>query len=407
MTRVLEPATPGQVGLSPDGLARVDAAVQAQIDKGVVAGAITLVARHGKLVHTSTLGVKDLASGKPLQVDSLFRIFSMTKPITGTAMLILHDAGLWSPEDPIAKHLPELAGMKVLAGFDAAGQPVLEQAARAPTMGELMTHRAGFAYGIQGSTPEDKLYHDAGLWSAADLNEFVQRLATVPLVYQPGSTWRYSLAMDLQGAIIERLSGQSLPDFMQARIFGPLGMVDTAFHTPPEKRERRATLYFGAEGAALMPLAANPLLPDHDTVPSLALGGAGLISTAPDYARYAQMLLNGGEFAGKRIVSEVSVKAQMTNYLPDELLERRIVAGHQKFRPGFGYGYNGVVFTDPELAGIPVGKGTYHWDGAAGTWFWVDPENDLLFVGLIQLLSYTAPPLQATTQKLMADAILD
>jgi CubicO group peptidase (beta-lactamase class C family) len=333
----------------------------------------------------------------------------MSKPITGTAMMILHDEGLWRPEDPIATHLPELADVQVMVGEDADGMPILAAPDHAPTMAELMTHRAGFAYGIAIGEPSDRveaLYREAGVLKAHDLDEMIARLATLPLAYQPGSRWRYSLAMDVQGAIIERLSGQSLPDFMRTRIFEPLGMTDTAFFVPPDKKHRLATLYFKTPDAPLMPLAENPLRPDTDREPSLAMGGGGLYSTIGDYARYAQMLLDGGELDGKRIVSAGGVREQMTNRLPDEMLTTRWTAGHQKFRPGFGYGYNGVVFTDPALAGVPVGRGTYHWDGAAGTWFWVDPEHDLLFVGMIQLLSFTAPPLQETTQRLMADAIV-
>ena len=404
----MERVSPPAVGLTDAGLDAVDAAVQAQIDAGVLAGAVTLTARHGKIARVGTLGLKDVATGEPLAEDTIFRIFSMTKPITGTAMMILHDQGLWHPDDPIAKHLPELAGVRVFAGEDADGNPILEPAGHAPTMGELMTHRAGFAYGINIGPPADRveaLYREAKVLQAHDLNDMIARLATLPLAYQPGSRWRYSLSMDVQGAIVERLSGQTLPDFMRTRIFEPLGMADTAFFIAPDKKHRLAPLYFKGPDAPLTALPVNPLRPDPEVEPSLAMGGGGLFSTALDYARYAQMLLNGGELDGSRIVSAKGVREQMTNRLPDEMLATRFVAGHQKFRPGFGYGYNGVVFFDPELAGIPVGTGTYHWDGAAGTWFWVDPANDLLFVGMIQLLSYAAPPLQETTQKLMAAAI--
>jgi CubicO group peptidase (beta-lactamase class C family) len=403
--RDLGSARPEEVGLSIEGLARVDAAIQARIDAGVLAGAVTLVARRGRIAHVNAMGLKDIAGGEPLRTDSLFRIFSMTKPVTATAMMILHDEGLWSPDDPIARHLPEFADVKVLAGLAEDGTPRLEAPHHAPTLRELMTHTAGFAYGLRDVGDADRLYLEAEVWKADDLAEMMRRLASVPLAYQPGSRWQYSLSMDVQGAIVERLTGQSLPDFMQARIFGPLGMSDTAFHTPPEKLDRLATLYFGEENG-LAPFA-NPLLPDHAAPPGLASGGGGLVSTALDYARYAQMLLNGGALDGRRILSAEAVKQQMTNQLPDWMLETRYLAGKQHIRPGFGYGYNGVVFTDPALAGVPVGRGTYHWDGAAGTWFWVDPENDLLFVGMIQLMSWDGPPLQAITQTLMAEAMRD
>lgn len=406
MTRDLSPAAPAQVGLVPAGLAAIDAYLQGLVDQGVLAGLVTLTARHGQVAHVSTIGKKDLATGEPMAADTMFRIFSMTKPVTAVAMMILHDQGLWSPDDPIAKHLPEFADVKVFGGMDAAGAVTLHEPDHAPTLGELLTHRAGLIYGRVPMDGLETLYEAADIWRSTDLAEMAAKLGGLPLAYQPGTKWIYSLAMDVQGAIIERLSGQNLPDFMRERIFEPLGMVDTAFHTPPEKKPRLATLYRSSVSRGLVALAGNPLLPDHDAPPALASGGGGLISTVGDYARFAQMLLNGGEFGGKRIVSRAGVKLMMTNQLPDDMLAQGWGVGKQQIRPGFGYGFNGVVFTDPKAAGIPVGLGTYHWDGAAGTWFWVDPANDLIFVGMVQLLSETAPPLQATTQTLMADAIL-
>jgi CubicO group peptidase (beta-lactamase class C family) len=403
----MELTAPEAVGLTSTGLDAVDAAIQADIDAGRLAGALTLVARHGKVARIRSMGVDDLETGKPLSEDTIFRIFSMTKPITGTAMMILHDEGRWHPDDPIARHLPELAGVRVLVGEEADGAPILAPADHAPTMVELMTHRAGFAYGIDIGPATDRveaMYREAKVLGSKTLDEMVARLGPLPLAYQPGAMWRYSLSMDVQGAIIERLSGQSLPDFYAERIFAPLGMVDTAFHVPPEKRARLPKLYVKAGD---MPLFAidNPLGRDADTPPTMALGGGGLFSTIWDYARYAQMLLNGGELDGRRIVSAAAVQAQMTNRLPEEMLDPGWVAGAQRFRPGFGYGYNGVVFTDPERAGVPVGRGTYHWDGAAGTWFWVDPVHDLLFVGMIQRLSLDMLPVQETTQRLIAAAL--
>ena len=405
MARDLGPARPEDVGLSSAGLAAIDSAIRGYIDQGVLAGAVTLVARHGRTVHTNAMGRKDLASGEPLHLDTLFRIFSMTKPVTAAAMMMLYDEDRWRPDDPIAKHLPELAGLEVSAGVDADGQIKLEAPDHAPTMTEAMTHTAGFSYGGDQVEPVDKLYRDARLFTSANADEFVAKLAALPLVYQPGTKWRYSVAMDVQGAIIERLTGQTLQDFMQERLFGPLGMLDTAFYTPPEKAARRSGLYQAGEDRVLKPAERSPF-PDASSPPGFASGGGGLISTAPDYARFAQMLLNRGEFGGRRLISEGAVELMMTNQLSDAMLEQRFGVGAQQLRPGFGYGYNGVVFTDPDLCGIPVGKGSYHWDGAAGTWFWVDPVNDLLFVGMIQLFSMNAPRFQAETQTLMAGAIV-
>ncbi len=399
-------ATPESVGLSSAGLAAIDGYLEGLVDEGTLAGVVTLVARHGKTVHTSVIGKKDLASGEPLALDTIFRIFSMTKPVTGVAMSILWDEGLWSPDDPIAKHLPAFEGVRVFDGLDEKGEAKTVAPEHAPTMRELMTHTAGLSYGFNPQEPLDKLYQAKQVWQSASLAEFADKVASLPLAYQPGSKWLYSLSMDVQGAIVEKLSGQTLPEFMRTRIFEPLGMVDTAFHTPPEKRARRATLYRWSPRQQKLLEAPNILGTDHASPPVIANGGGGLVSTLSDYARFAQMLLNGGELDGKRIVSAAALKQQMTNHLSEEMLETRYGVGHQQIRPGFGYGFNGAVFTDPEKSGVPVGKGTYHWDGAAGTWFWVDPANDLLYVGLIQLLSETAPPLQKTTQTMMADAIV-
>ncbi|WP_309645076.1 serine hydrolase domain-containing protein [Phenylobacterium sp.] len=406
MARDLSPAPPAEVGLSPAGLAAIDAYLQGLIDQGVVAGFVTLTARHGKVAQVSSLGVKDLATGEPMAADTMFRIFSMTKPVTAVAMMILHDQGLWSPDDPIAKHLPAFAGAKVFGGMGADGEIILQEPDHPPTLRELLTHTAGLTYGREPMEGLETLYQAADIWRSADLAEMAAKLGDLPLAYQPGTKWIYSLSMDVQGAVIEALSGQRLPDFMREKIFEPLGMVDTAFHTPPGKKPRLATLYRSSVSRGLVPLAGNPLLPDHERPPALASGGGGLVSTALDYARFAQMLLDGGQFGGRQIVSAQGVKQMMTNQLSDEMLAQGWGVGKQQIRPGFGYGYNGVVFTDPEAAGIPVGQGTYHWDGAAGTWFWVDPENDLIFVGMVQLLSENAPTLQATTQTLMAEAIL-
>jgi len=401
MTPVLAPARPEDVGLSPEGLAAVDAAVQGQIDRGELAGAVTLVARHGRLVHLNALGLKDVVTREPMAADTLFRIYSMTKPVTAVAMMILYDRGLWTPEDPIARHLPEFTGVQVFAGLDSQGNPRLAPPDHAPTLLELMTHTAGLSYGFNPDDPVDRLYQAKQVWQSATLAEFADKVASLPLAYQPGSKWLYSLSMDVQGAIIERLTGQSLPEFMQKHLFSPLGMVDTAFHLPPEKRARLASGYRQSR-SGLKP--EKPMLFDHAEPPALASGGGGLISTAIDYARFAQMLLNRGELDGRRIISPEAAQLMMTNHLSDELMGAGFGVGAQAIRPGFGYGFNGVVFADPEACGIPVGRGTYHWDGAWGTWFWVDPANDLLYVGLIQRGLSFSPNLQALTQTLMADA---
>jgi CubicO group peptidase (beta-lactamase class C family) len=399
MNAILGSAAPETVGLSSAGLARIDRALGDLIDAGQLAGAVTLVARHGQVVHRSVQGLKNIASGEPLSSDTIFRIFSMTKPVTAAAMMILHDQGLWSLDDPIAKHLPEFEDVK---GPDGAAPD------HPPTMRELMTHTAGFGYGI-GLGPHDavdKAYIESGVWKANDLAELVSRVAAAPLAYQPGTRWRYSLSMDLQGAIIERLSGQSLPDFMRSRIFGPLGMIDTDFCVSRDKQGRLATVYHMYGTSVLTVLDHPAFVSDGLTIPGAASGGGGLFSTADDYARFAQMLLGQGALDGVRILSASAVAMMTANHLPEDLLTGGFGVGVHTIRPGYGYGFNGAVFSDPALAGSPVGRGTYQWDGAAGTWFWIDPENQILYIGLIQrMLQDGMAPLQAMTQALVAEAL--
>ena len=391
-------ATPETVGLSTAGLACIDEMLASLIAEGQLPGAAVLVARGGQIVHRSIQGSKNLARGEPLALDTIYAIFSMTKPVTAVAMMILYDQGRWGPDDPITRHLPEFADLRVLGGA-APDHP--------PTMRELMTHTAGFGYGI-GMGPHDapdQALVDAGVWKAADLAEFARRVAAVPLAYQPGAKFRYSLSMDLQGAVIERLSGESLPAFMRTRIFQPLGMVDTDFYVPRDKQSRLATLYHMYRTTELTVLDHPAWRRDVLAVPALPLGGAGLYSTLGDYARFALMLLGEGELDGVRVISADAARLMMSNHLSDELLAAGFVAGVHRFRPGYGYGFNGAVFHDPAAAGSPVGQGTYQWDGASGVWFWVDRENQIVFVGMIQrMLQEGMAPLQALTQALVAEA---
>lgn len=398
---------PETVGLSSAGLAAMDAAIQAHIDRGTIAGAVMIVARHGQVCHEVALGKRDIASDAPAAIDDLFRIFSMTKPVTAAAMLVLWDEGRWTLDDPIVQHLPEFADLQVFAGLNPDGSMRLEPPHRAPTLRDLFTHTAGFSYGTRLSDPGDPVdaaYQAAGVWDTDTLTEMMARLARVPLAYQPGTSWKYSLGMDVQGAMIERMTGQTFATFLAERVFEPLGLRDTRFYTPPSEQHRLATLYLNAPDSPLTSIP-NPMFKDATSKPMRPLGGAGLVSTAGDYARFAAMLLGRRSLAGVSILSKRAVALMTRNLLPDSLIEHGFVMGHQRIGPGRGFGLNGSVFTDPRLAGASLGVGTYQWDGAAGTWFWVDPANDLLMVGMTQTLSYTAPPLQAQTQSLLWTAL--
>ncbi|HWD68507.1 MAG TPA: serine hydrolase domain-containing protein [Caulobacteraceae bacterium] len=406
MTEVLAPADPESLGVTRAGLESIDRFMAGEIASGDVPGAALLVARRGRLIHRSVQGVKNLASGDLVTDETIFVIYSMTKPVTAAAMMILWDEGRWSPNDPIAKHLPEFANVK---GSDGAAPN------HPPTMGELMTHTAGFGYGLvieelaglQQLDEVEKAYHAAGVWKADSLADFSRRVAGIRLAYQPGSQFRYSLSMDLQGAIVERLTGESLPGFMRRRLFEPLGMVDTDFFVPEAKRRRLATVYHKYGVPSLTEVDFAIFRRDGKEIPKIPSGGGGLYSTAMDYARFAQMLLNRGELGGARVLSEAAVKLMTTNHIPGTMLEKRFLIGAHTFRPGYGYGFNGAVFHDPELAGSPVGRGTYQWDGASGVWFWVDPVNEVVFVGLIQrMMQEGMGNHQSITQRMLADAMV-
>jgi CubicO group peptidase (beta-lactamase class C family) len=377
--------SPESVGFSSERLDRLHTLMQDAVDHHQVSGVVTILARHGKVVDSRAYGMRDIETKTPMTADTIFRDYSMSKPITGVAMMILYEQGKWLPSDPISKYIPEFAHLKVYAGTGADGKMILVDPVHPPTMRELMTHTAGFTYGIFGDTPVDKMVRGANLFQSKDLHEFVTRLAAIPLLYQPGTRWVYSVSMDVQGYIVEKLSGQSLPDFMRDHIFTPLGMKDAGFYVPQDKWSRFASVYWVTPEGGLSPtgpLTVNKR--DFSQQPTLPSGGGGLVSTAGDYFRFAEMLAHNGELDGTRIISPAAVRLMSSNHLPPSLLTGEYGIGYQVMRPGFGYGYNCAVVFDPPEANLPEGKGTFFWDGAAGTWFWIDPANDIVFVGMIQ-----------------------
>jgi CubicO group peptidase (beta-lactamase class C family) len=405
-TREFAQVKPEAVGFSSERLHRIDDAMQATIDSKTLAGMVTVLARHGKIVEFKTYGQQDIASATPMQKDSIFRIYSMTKPTIGVAMMILYEEGKWRPSDPIAKFLPELANVQVYAGADADGKMILEKPKHAPTIGELMSHNAGFTYGLFGNTPVDNLYKKSNPLEGNSLKDFIDRLASIPLLYQPGEAWVYSVSVDVQGLLIERMSGKSLPEFMQQRVFGPLGMKDTGFSVPQEKLNRVATIYTTGPGG-IVPIARDPQITQ---TPGLASGGGGLYSTATDYLRFTQMLLNNGELNGVRILAPSSVQLMRTNHLPEQVTSKGTFGiGFYKMQPGFGFGYDVAVVEDPVRLGSTTGQGSFLWDGVAGTWFWVDPTNDVIFIGMIQrmLLGGGVPNLEDLSRSLVYQALVD
>jgi CubicO group peptidase (beta-lactamase class C family) len=400
---------PESVGFSTERLERLHALMQQSVDQKQIAGIVTILARHGKVVDYRTYGQRDMASNAPMTKDAIFRDFSMTKPVTGVAMMILFEEGKWLPSDPIAKYVPEFAHLKVFKGFGADGKMILVDTDHPPTMRELMSHTAGFTYGFFGDTPVDKMYLSAHLFASKDLHEFVEKVAQLPLLYQPGKGWNYSVSMDIEGYIVEKLSGQSLPDFIREHIYEPLGMKDAGFYVPDDKRSRFATLYRTGPNGELQvdPNGGGRSERNFYAQPTMPSGGGGMVSTAEDYYRFAQMLGNGGELDGVRILAPSSVKLMTSNHVPTELLTGQYGIGTQMMRPGFGYGYNCAVVFDPPEANLPEGKGTFFWDGAAGTWFWVDPTNDVVFIGMIQHMGPARPNLQYKSRSVVYQALVD
>lgn len=396
---------PEDLGFSNGRLRWLHECIQREIDERRLAGVTTLLLRHGQVVEEHSYGLKDMASGAPMTNDAIFRIYSMTKPVTGVAMMILYEEGKWRPSDPISKFVPEFENLKVFKGTDANGAILTEPPRHAPTMAELMTHTAGFTYGLFGSTPIDKLYVEKQVLNGKDLHDMVQRLAGIPLLYQPGTEWVYSVSMDVQGYIIEKLSGQSLPDFMQEHIFKPLKMTDTGFFVPKERSGRVATLYREDSSGKLV---EEPLGRNFTSPPGAPSGGGGLFSTARDYARFAQMLLNHGELDGVRILAPATVDLMTVNHLAPRLLTGEFGILNIRMLPGHGWGYDMAVMPDPAAVNDIVGKGTYYWAGAADTWFWVDPTNDLIFVGMTQrLVGPHWPDVQGLTRPLVYSALTD
>jgi CubicO group peptidase (beta-lactamase class C family) len=376
VVRDLAAAPPESVGVSAERLARLDAGMRQMVDSGRVAGVVTLLTRRGKTVSQTAYGRKDIRRADPLAKDSIFRIYSMTKPVTGVAMMMLYEEGKWRLDDPVSRYIPEFATLKVHTGeSNADGTPKLEDARRPMTMRELMTHTAGFGYGLLAAHPVDRMYRETRvLNSAVPLQQMIDGLARLPLLAQPGTRWSYSIAVDVQGYLVEKLSGMSFDRFLQTRIFGPLDMKDTGFFVPRDQVGRLALVH-GEDGSGRL-TPPRDSGDDPTVAPIGPSGGAGLFSTAADYARFCEMLLGGGRLGQARLLAPRTVEMLRTNHVLPQPLET--------MRPGLGWGMDVQVVMDAAAAGEPYSDGAFHWWGIAGTWFWIDPVEDFAFVGMVQ-----------------------
>jgi CubicO group peptidase (beta-lactamase class C family) len=392
---------PEEFGFSTERLKRIDGLMQGYVDAGKLAGIVTLIARADQVVRRGTFGLRDLAAGKPMDVDTIFRIYSMTKPITSLALMMLFEEGLLHLTDPVMKFLPEFEKVRV---WGHAGELVDPE--RPITVQDLLRHTAGLSYGgfRDSQHPVDKLYDRPALFDPQiSLEEMVRRIANLPLIHHPGEAWRYSVATDVVGRLVEVLSGRPLAEFFDQRILEPLGMADTAFQVPPEKADRFATLYGRTDGEGLQPLDASTA--GNYTNPRLHLGGQGLASTAEDYLRFAQLMLNKGEWQGVRLLGRKTVELMTKNHLSPAQMPISYNGIVDTPVAGIGFGLGFSVLIDPGLAGILGTQGDYGWGGYAETYFWINPQEQLIAILMAQFIPSLNYPIRNEFRTLVYQAL--
>ncbi|MEO6080723.1 MAG: serine hydrolase domain-containing protein [Steroidobacteraceae bacterium] len=393
----LPTATPESVGMSATRLSRLDAAMQADIAAGRLPGIVVAVARRGKVVYQKAFGVANLTTREPLRTDALFRLYSMTKAITSVGLLTLYEQGKFRLTDPLDRYLPQFANLKVYKGADASGNPILASPARKPTIQDAFRHTLGLASGL-GQSPVDALYRQAGLGMGQldSVAQEVDKLGTMPLLYEPGEQWVYGLAHDVQARLIEVFSGMSYADYMQKTLFGPLGMRDTVFGVPARLKPRFPMVYSARPDRTLVPDTADEYIryTDHH------FGTLSLSATARDYLRFGQMLLNEGELDGVRILGTKTVELMRQNHLPPNIPS--IAPGSTA--TGWGLGVS-VTLNVPALGRLNS-VGSYGWGGAATTLFSVDPEEHLTYVIMAQLMPNDSALMQRV-ETLIYQAIID
>ena len=370
---------PSKQGFSSERLERIGDLSQRYIEEKKIAGMVNLVARNGKIVYYDAKGYRGLDDPRPLKKDSLFRIYSMTKPITSVALMMLYEKGAFQMKDPVSKFIPELKNLTVM---NSVGDIV--PAEKIMTMQHLMTHTAGFSYGFNPNDVIDKLYIEAELVKATNLDDFVNRLATLPLRSEPGTKWHYSVAVDVMGLVVERISGLTFDVYLQQEIFEPLKMTDTFFSVPEEKRSRfLPNQIWNAKSGEMNTVVEYPEWNYEDV--TLFSGGGGLVSTAYDYLRFAEMLRNGGALNGKRLLSPKIIDFMTSNHVA--ALDENMYPGS----PGLGFGLGFEIVTNPAALGLLSSVGEYSWSGAAGTLFWIDPVENIVSITMIQLMASPFP----------------
>jgi CubicO group peptidase (beta-lactamase class C family) len=390
------------LGFSTDRLLRINNLMTRYVERGKLAGVVTCVLRHGQVVHLETFGHQNLENNPPMTLDSIFRIYSMTKPITSVALMMLYEESLFNLTDAVSKYIPSFKDVKV---WGANG--VLENPIRPITIQDLLRHTAGLSYGgyAESQSPVDKLYDEAGIFTNKISNaEAVTRLASLPLMFHPGTKWHYSVATDVVGYLAEVLSDMPLADFMQERIFAPLEMVDTAFYIEPSKLNRFCTLYGKTTdndfGVLDLPDSSEYLPPVR-----LHAGGSGLVSTTADYLKFAQCILNKGELNSVRLLAPKTVELMTCNHLPAALLPIAFEGSEPMLGMGFGLGFG--VTLDVAQNGMMGSVGDHGWGGYAETYFWIDPQESLIAILMTQYLPSQAYPIRKEFRTAVYQALIN
>jgi len=408
---------PAEVGFDAARLGRIDRRLARWVDDGQLPGFLVTVARHGELVHVGRHGFRDVDNGLPVEDDTRWRIYSMTKPITSVAAMMLYEEGAFQLGDPIATWLPEFAETRVYVAGSAL-KPVTAPQTEPIRVWHLLTHTSGLTYGFHQAHPVDAMYramgHEGGPPPGVDSAEACRQWASVPLVFQPGSEWNYSVSTDVLGRLVEVLSGQSLDEFFEQRIFAPLGMRDTSFGLrPDDDPERLARLYGAVPGRPGGPATGFAFLGASDaaahTTPAFLSGGGGLVSTAGDYLRFIELLRRGGSYDGGRLLSPRTIAHMVRNHLPGnqdlEAFGRPLFAETPLRGVGFGLGFSMVI--DPARYGVVASPGDYSWGGAASTAFYVDPVEDVTVGFYTQLLPSSTLPIRNHLRQLVNQALVD
>jgi CubicO group peptidase (beta-lactamase class C family) len=400
-----------EAGFDAKRLARIDSHFAAYVDKGLLPGWLLAVARRGQVVHIASAGQRDVEAGLPIENDTLFRIYSMTKPVTSVAAMLLYEEGAFELKDPVSKFIPSFADARVYKSGSAIA-PATEPVVEPMRIWHLLTHTSGLTYGFHHAHSVDEAYRNAGYeWGSppgADLAKACDDWAGIPLLFQPGSEWNYGVSTDVLGRVVEVASGQSLDDFFAQRIFEPLGMTDTAFFAPESEHDRLAALYIPspADRKAVRMDAMGDLA---KTKPAMLSGGGGLVSTAGDYHRFVTMLLREGELDGQRLLGTRTVRYMRRNHLPGgvdlEAFGRPLFAETTFDGVGFGLGFS--VVQDSVANKVLSSNGEHAWGGAASTGFWIDPAEEITAVFMTQLLPSSTHPLRSQFKQLVYQALVD